>query len=234
MILRAIILLLLTLTATAQYLPQSSVAVARIPAVVSGQTFLINQGFEGAGYDNSETWTEVNAGGTVDEDYATLPLEGVQCVLLVGTAATVSTASPTFADQTTAWLRFGFKKSKNPDSDWIVGILRNGTTSLSYIRVLSTGALRIDHGTANASTTDVLSNATWYYVLVKYVAGTGANGQASIEFSTTASWTGSGNKYASLTTGSSTLALNNVQIRNEDNGSLYFDGLKVSATQITN
>ena len=50
-------------------------------------SYLVNQNFEGTGYDNGETWTEyVGTGATVNEDYATspAPLAGEQSLYVVG------------------------------------------------------------------------------------------------------------------------------------------------------
>jgi hypothetical protein len=56
-----------------------------------GPSYLVNQNFEGTGYDNAEIWTEdLGTGGTVNEDYTTTPLVGSQSLLLSEATGDVS------------------------------------------------------------------------------------------------------------------------------------------------
>lgn len=59
-------------------------------------------------------------------------------------------------------------------------------------------------GGHDATTSAVISLDTTYGVLVHIKAGSGANQQLSVEFSTTSTFTGSGTAFASLSNGSGT------------------------------
>lgn len=77
--------------------PTDYIAVLGAPQVASAPaaTYLLNQNFEGTGYDNSESWTETLDGGTVDEDYTTTVLAGSQSLFMPAALNTIGTLTAT-------------------------------------------------------------------------------------------------------------------------------------------
>ncbi len=74
---------------------------------------LINQNFEGAGYDNGESWNENTTGGTVNEDYLVSSVTGApgnwgtQCLQLNKTGADNCRTRPDLgSDKPITWTRF--------------------------------------------------------------------------------------------------------------------------------
>lgn len=155
----------------------------------AGPSYLINQNFEGTGYDNSETWTET---GNPDEDYATAPapLVGSQSLYIDGSAATKSAISPNFGDQLTFSVFFKLHVVTLPGSTGreLIRFLLNGSQSAgSELTVNSTGVLTLTVGTTTISTTTTVSAGTTYNVWVDYTAespDTALNGVGQVAFST--------------------------------------------------
>lgn len=154
---------------------------ARGVVVASSGTFLINQGFEGTGFDNSETWSA----GSWNSDYTTspAPLVGSQSAYASEVAGTMS--SPSFTAQAEVWFYFRINFTTNAAAN---------NTSFAEIRAGGTTVFQLKHRTGNkllvtcagASTGDTvntISNGTTYHIWCHYIKGTGANAVASVGFS---------------------------------------------------
>lgn len=161
-----------------------------------GPSYLISQGFEGTGYDNSESWTETT---NPDEDYATAPapLVGSQSLYFSNTLQRAT--SPSFTAQDEIWIY------------WQAHYLQLPTTTLLTIIGPSVGldrtaggGLRIG-GTVNSPTsTDTLATGSLYHFLIHYrrdLDGGGGSAFYSVEFNTSGTFNGSGNDYVEATTG---------------------------------
>lgn len=135
--------------------------------------FLVCQNFEGTGYDNSESWTEAGT-GTKDEDYTTspAPLRGSQSLYISGSTANAYIA----AAASEVWGHFILQVSDGePSSDSFILLLASTNVT---VKLLTTGYLKIYHGTANAtSTTTQFADGAitpvriWYY----YKKSSGSN-----------------------------------------------------------
>lgn len=194
-------------------------------AAAGGATYLVKQDLEGTGYDNSETWTE---SGTADEDYATAPapLVGSQSLRMSGT--TERDSSPSFAGQSTVWVYFQFNVTTLPSSG-------NSTFGLFIgpsvgVEVTSAGVIRTWSGSVNGSfTSDAITAGVTYHGRFRYTAGSGANAVGTFEFNTSATFTGSGNKFSSFTNGSETQNCTQLQLRAEGTQTMtiIFDKIRV-------
>jgi hypothetical protein len=179
---RSTILLLLALTVSAfgQAFPGTAAYQAAFlkPAAGGGATYLVNQNFEGTGYDNGETWAE---SGTANEDYGT-PLKGSQSLHVSGS---FSGSSTDFANQTTAYAHCRFLLGLIPsgqDGFFILADKDNGNAyrAAIYINASRQVFLYANGGVGSASGSTVQANET-YYVWLDYVA----SGQCVVAMSKT-------------------------------------------------
>lgn len=147
---------------------------------------LVCQNFEGAGYDNSESWTEiVGTGGVVNEDYTATVLRGSQSLLISESDYHTSNATVSFTASGTIYTHFMFRIDAFPyDLTDIVTILDASNNILCRILMSDAGALTLYHGTDSAGTTATSINTT-YHIWLDYAKGTGSNGVATMYVGTT-------------------------------------------------
>jgi len=220
---KIIALFLITATALVGLTSEGAVTIidnprARVAVAGGGATYLIKQDFEGTGYDNSESWTETT---NPDEDYATAPapLVGSQSIYFNGTGQRAT--SPTFTGQLEVWAYFQIR------------IVNLGTTGGTLFTLLplgiavdlnnsaGSGSPRIGGSVNSARTTDAMTTGTTYHVLIHYIAdqdGGAASAFGSVEFNTSATFTGSGNKFTSFTTGTETGSVTGIRLQGETGG----------------
>lgn len=151
-------------------------------------TYLIKQGFEGAGYDNSETWTE-NA--SPNEDYTTspAPLDGSQSWM---SAAVGGEAFSDFAAQDNAYAYAEFNISTLQDAIDIFQLRDSGNTGQTRLRINSDGSVRLVHfASGPTSSAGVISAGTTFHVWMTYHKGSGANSSAEVYISSTSTKPGS-------------------------------------------
>jgi hypothetical protein len=200
-----ILLLSLTLSVEAQDIFPGPIM--RVIAAAGGgpPTYLREQGFEGAGYDNGETWTE--SGATINEDYTGVVLDGSQ-TLRIAWASTAPNTKTSFTSVDEVWVYFLLRPITIENANRIIAsITGSGTRVLELKVVASTAALRVQWG-STATTVGTLSAATTYHVWVHYKKGTGANSIIDVGFSTDGTRPTSGNNFAQSTSNSSTIQVN--------------------------
>jgi hypothetical protein len=189
------------------------------------------QNLEGTGLDNSETWSTYGS-GTINLDYTTTALRGSQSISISDTSSETMYYHAT-DDLSTIWVFFRFRKTADWDSTgeffWI------GDSSYNKIVTLvPTGATSANlvSGTASTAISYTWSNNTTYFVWLKYVKGTGANGVAEIYITT------SGTKpslTATVTTGSATTNAAFVGLESYATASVFiFDQIMARGTSIGN
>jgi hypothetical protein len=184
------------------------------PVVVASSTnYLIKQDFEGAGYDNSETWTESGT-GTIDEDYTGVVLSGSQSLRLNVSAQTARTISPTFSGQTDCWVYFLFRPATATASGTpSICDLRSGSTFVSRVSTDTAGKLTVRNGTSGGVTTvGGMTAGVTYHVWMHYTAGSGANGVSAVAFSTDGVRPTGGNNFAQHTSGNATAGADNLTL----------------------
>jgi hypothetical protein len=197
-------------------------------------TYLLNQNFEGTGYDNSEAWLEA---GTPNEDYTTspAPLEGSQS-LLCDLGGNNRAFSPDFAATADAWGYVLFRPLTIDLGDTPVVFRRLDGAAVMSVIINATGNIRIeDASVATSYTTDAMAVGTTYHIRVHYVKGTGANAVYSAEFSTDGTFAGSGNKFTGTSVGVSTDDATSIRLA-ADTGtcSFIFDKARVDNAVIGN
>lgn len=180
-------------------------AVVVVQSRTAQVTWLINQNFEGTGYDNTETWTESS---TFNEDYATVILRGSQSG--ANETATSYAQKDLGADYSELWGHFLFRATDvSPASEEAVVELYDSTnTVFARFSIRTTGFVRSNHGgtigTTSASVGD-LADATavrlWFYF--KAETSDGANDGVFSMWTSTAAETSrsSGDQLISQTNG---------------------------------
>lgn len=161
--------------------------------VVSSVSYVVNQDFEGTGYDNGESWTE---SGTPDEDYTTTVKVGSHALDCSGAEYTEITV----ADSDDYTFEFWFyRPSSLPGSTYtLAGIRTSGGAAVHLVRINSSGALSVyTNGSDSTFTTATISADTWYRVRAIW----SDSGTCSVEFNETGTFDGSGTDYTSKTGG---------------------------------
>lgn len=144
--------------------------------------YLVCQNFEGAGYDNSETWVEAIGGnGTADEDYTTTPGRGSQCLHLIAGDDGVHTTAHIQLGTTYSNIHIHFMfrcQDATPLVSRGIFQLLNNTNGYVYLDLQNTGYLRLSNAGTGASigTTTQLQDNTWYHIWVDRTMGSGTDG----------------------------------------------------------
>lgn len=149
------------------------------------QTYLLNETFDAAGYDNA-SWSEnICTTGTVDEDNATAPapLAGTQSLKIITASASCGLTTHDFTSGTERWAYFQILLDTSTNNNKIFSIWTGGGAELCVVRVVTANTMTADHGTAsNGSTASVatVSDDTLYHVWVHFDAD-----DCTVQFSTT-------------------------------------------------
>lgn len=162
---------------------------------------LVDQDFDGAGYANSESWTENLDSGTVNEDYATspAPLEGDQSLFMSPDAAPPGNTYTyhQFGDTDPCYGYMLFRPVSHEFTQTIVQFWDSGFAVVLQIDYIDAeqdgdGVIRVYHGTVNATTTGEMTEGTTYHVFFDYTNA----GESQVGFSTDGTRPTSGANYA--------------------------------------
>lgn len=160
-------------------------------------SYLIKQDFEGAGYDNGETWTETGT-ATMDEDYTGVVLAGAQSYRLV-TAADGGRTQVAFAGQTELWTYLLIRPISLSGADQVILWYRNNIDNgFCNVSILIDGTIRIG-ASGTATSVGAVSEGVTYHCWFHYKKGTGANAVVDFAFSTDGVRPTSGNNFVQLT-----------------------------------
>jgi hypothetical protein len=164
------------------------------------QPFLINQGFEGAGYDHAstESWTGNFGNGTEDPDFATPFGNGSHCLKTINGNVVLGywLGGSTNKSEIFGYCKFIVQKT-NADNAFIAGYTNNAegafvridaTAKVTIFDILATGAT-----TAGAVATNTVTHLWWHWNT--------ANGTGDVGFSTNGIRPTGGANYASYTGG---------------------------------
>lgn len=161
--------------------------------------YLLEQGFEGTSYDNSQTWAEVGS-ATLNEDYTSTVLVGSQSMLIDLTSNTGDTTSPLISMPSGGgniwYVYFQLRVLTFPSSGFRVATVTN-SFDLS-INASSNLVIRPQVGTGVA-TVGKLEAGTTYHVWMQGSGNdieTAGAGTARVGFSTTGIRPTSGDNYA--------------------------------------
>ena len=142
------------------------------------QTYLLNEGFEGAGYENPG-WT---AFGASDPDHAANPLAGAHSLRCSGVSSFIQRP---FARTDDFYSYFQVRWTALAPYKYVVDWLEADSTSIT--RVITDGfpnRLQIVHGSVSVSGTTILTANLTYHVWAEWTRGTGDNGTMRLFVST--------------------------------------------------
>lgn len=205
--------------------------VIQTPArAAAGASYQLLETFDNAGGDGYDVagWTE---NGTPNQDSTTVILEGTQS-LRVSSQNDYSLHSLTAQDET--WFYEIIQVSALMVGDYVPIWIGNSGSRIGYVAFNgNTGKMFVLHGTvASTDTTDGIVAGQAYKVRARYVVGGGGNGIVQAEFVEVAGeFSGSGNKFKSLTTGDATAQPNQLRLGNGSaSGVIDHDRLHVNST----
>jgi len=195
-------------------------------------TYLINQRFEGTGYDNGETWTTAN--GSPDPNYTTTVLEGSQSLFL-NLATAASRIRADFTNQSEIWCYALFRiVGSAPGGDrGIFAFSANGSgTTVDGVGITSGLKLKV----YTSATVDSIVAGTTYHLWWHYKKGTGADAVIDCGFSTDGIKPTSGNKFVQVSNAPHTSDAGRVWLGFTSTGNydVIFDKVLVAATEIGN
>ena len=169
-------------------------------------SYLIQQDFEGTGYDNSETWTPEGT-GTADPDSVSPALVGSQSLKLTESATYINVTSPTFASKSEVWSYFQMQ----------VGTVANGrrflnfysdSTLIARVRMNAFSGIDVVSGTGEASTGVTFSTGVTYHVWFHWKSGD----TVDVGFSTDGTRPTLSPYFASISSGVASGTINKVMI----------------------
>ena len=224
---KKLITFLLCLTASLGWsLPIQShhAAVARLRLAPSGSStdyapYLAAQGFEGTGYDNSETWSET---GTPDEDYTTTALEGSQSLFV--TSTDYAQFDLTDQDSVTICWQMRFTVAPGSYSPIITAVMDDFSSVAGQVFFVSNVPEVQSGGTTDAGSGTVTTGVT-YYCKLELSKGTGPNSIAHYFQSTSTNW---GAVNATVTTGNITGKTALLRLKS-GGGSVIYDHIRIKA-----
>lgn len=193
--------------------------------VISGASYLISEGFEGAGLPTN--WTAV---ASPDWDSTSGPLLGAQS-MVSSDAGGKGYAS--FSAQTDIWTRFMISADSFASSPILHELRDSSGVEQLYFRVLADGRIRLMNGayTEAGTGSTTLTINTAYYVWIRYVAGSGSNAAYTVYVSATSTRPGSAE--LTITNGTSTGSIARWYSAPLGNGAVTkFDNVLVSASEI--
>lgn len=196
-------------------------------SAAAAPTYLVKQGFEGTGYDNSETWTENAA---PNEDYTTspAPLVGSQSWQ---TAAVGGEAYTSFTAQDEVWAYAMCNIQTLADNRNIFQIRDSGGTYVLSLKAYADGHLQIlNFATSVNTSAGLISNGTTFHVWLHYIKGTGANSTGELYVSSND--TRPGSPQASTTTAGSTAQAARVAVMGWSDGNYIWDKVRVDDVSI--
>jgi hypothetical protein len=182
-------------------------------------TYLVNEDWEGTGVPSG--WSN-SPSSNYDLSTAGMDMVGSQC-LSTPAKTNGATVGPYYTISAAGEL-WGYFKLRITDYTLNSGTYRkmfwlsNGGTSVFSVSLYNNAGtlyLRGAAGNQAAIPADAVTTGTTYNVWVHYKKGTGADAEGSIEFATTDTKVGSGNKFASFTGGNSTADVNRVLLQPE-------------------
>src|SRR5258706_1228134 len=138
-------------------------------------TYLLSEGFEGAGFENSG-WSLV---GTPNPDYTTTALNGLQSLNCVGAQRIYRTFS--FSNSFYLYLkaRFITLPTYQVLMEW-----RDSSLNTAIEMYMNGGTVDLSHGQANAKGSTSFAPGVTYDIWIEWTKGTGANGTLKLFVST--------------------------------------------------
>lgn len=195
----------------------------------SAISYIVQQDFESVGTPSG--WS---SSGTVTFHNTTTPLEGTGDLKIVASGHADYTFSPAITE---AWMVFLLKFINLPSSSSTAFAIFYNPAFLvsSQMTVSSAGVINCFYDSGLAGTmAGTVSAGTLYYCKLHYKEGTGADGIASYELSTSGTFINSGSLFVSTTTGSLVRTINFLEFNYDVDGEYRVDHVRVAATDLGN
>jgi hypothetical protein len=202
-----------------------AILIALLSFVVVYAAEVVSELCEGTGTPSG--WTETSGGGTIDWDEASVVGEGSQSLEIVS-AGTLDNVHDDFTGISTAYVHFMWRYASLTSTTYAASL--RATTSLRLgLSVLTNGDLIVEHGSATATTVDLVPADTWVHIWLKYVQGTGTDGVAELAWSLDTTRPTSGDKFISLSNGTATTTVDRLRIGVSANETqtVYYDQMIV-------
>lgn len=173
------------------------------PCVEAHLGYVVNQTFEGVGYDNCETWTVT--GATVDPDYTGVVLQGLQSLRITNS----SNIGRCFVNLTNAlsevWVYLLVRPiTIDTGSGQILFTIRNNVDNVKANAIVNTSGTITINATTSATTVGTIANGVTYHFWMHRKKATAGDGVWDIGFSTTGIRPVAGNNFVQLTGQSNT------------------------------
>ncbi len=185
-------------------------------------TYLLSEGFEGAGFENSG-WTTI---GTPNADYTTTVLDGLQSLNCGGGQA----IQRTFAYSNAFYMYFQVRWVTYSPYQTFISWRSTDLNQVAEFYCNGAGApVDVCHGGVCAAGTTPLTAGTTYHVWVEWTKGSGANGTMKLFVSTTA--TKPASPEVNITSGNGA-AVNQITLGPESSGNVILDRILVDDVPI--
>lgn len=212
------ILSLVVLVSLLPFLTGATIVIRGPRTAAASITYIYNLDYEATGTPSG--WV---TGSGIDYDYSADPLEGSESLRITGPSVNTYAV----VNNTELWGKMKLRIGSTAANSKVLTLIDSGFNEHFRIYVLNGGALYVDSaGGSAAQTTDTLSANTEYFVWWHFNGAT----VMSVEFSTTDSRVGSGNKYASTTGVGDTMAY--VFLYSEASTTTDFDNVQIAAQDI--
>lgn len=219
--------LLISLVIICALLSSSDARRRWVPPPAASGGFLVNQNFEGPGYDNAEAPA---TSGTIDPDYTGLVLRGSQSCHVSTTNG--SYVEWTFTGQTDVWAYCEFQTSSRPTNDGgdIIFQLRDGSSAVAALGYNADDQFKLyANGGFSATSATATANGIHWYCKLHFVSV----GTCEVYLSQSAVFTtvdGSGNVYLTKTGAAGTAT--KLRITNATAGNIVFDHALAQVSEI--
>lgn len=200
------------------------------PPASSGPTYLLSWNAE-SGTEPSG-WGHIGSG--VNWNYTTTVLEGTKSLGILGTVDSAAT-NVNFAAQSALWVLYQFRVTALPSGTINgLGITDSSGNAIAYVGLNSSGTLTVNIvGGGNSTTVSALSGATTYWIKQSFTKG--SPGVATVEFSTTGTFSGSGNAFATTSLNPDNTSPGGISLENYSSGNTWiFDHGRVYNSDLGN
>lgn len=204
-----------------------STALASVLPTAGGNSLLVDENFSSATKPPAAT---ESGSGTFTYGYTTNPPSGASTSVRIVASSQQPGLTWSFAAQNEVYVRCQFRFNTLPDSEKSGFAFDFG----GLLDFRSDGTWIPRDGSGGSVTVDSMATGTWYYFQGIVKKGTGSNAVLSLEWNTSNTFTGSGNKFSGETDGANTTQISSIKLGWAGDGNASCDWqigtLQVSAT----
>lgn len=164
-------------------------------------SLLLKETFDAAGYDNAG-WTEFLGGGTINEDYTGVILDGTQSLRII-TNTTTTWVERTITGANFVFCYFQFRIVAHDGIKSIIEAQSSVSARQGWVEILSDLSFRVNAGASSLGSINSLPTNTLLHCWFSYHNNLGGSRKTTFEFSTDGRRLGSGDNYREITAASS-------------------------------